>query len=85
MRRLLFTGEFSSMWIDETQELKNELYEILLEDFIMSGQLHFKESSVIDEVKMVTYLKEEYNHTGKYTELRDRVKQVIEERKHRYE
>lgn len=57
-KRLVFSGEYSSWWIDETQELKDELYEILLEDFIKGGQIDFKDDmKTIDEAKMVEYLK----------------------------
>lgn len=80
-KRLVFTGEYTSMWIDETQELKDELYEILLEDFIKCGELHFKESGTIDEKQMIDYLKKEFHYTGEYTLLRDKIVEVIKQRK----
>lgn len=77
--RLLFSGEYSSWFIEESQELKDTLYEILLEDFLRRGELHFKHGSVIDEQKMISYLKNEFDHTGDYTKLKETVEKDIEE------
>lgn len=79
--RLIYSGEYGSLFIDEPQELKDLIYEMVLENFVKTGEIHLLPSQpYIDTEKMIKYLRKEFMYTGVYTKYNHDAIQAINER-----
>ena len=77
--RLIFSGEYTSLWLNETPEFKDAVYEIMLEHFIKCGKLDVNVLSTIDNDKALDYLKKEFDYTAQYTQRRDMIDKTVKE------
>lgn len=77
--RLVFSGEYSSWWVNETPEFKEALYEIMLEHLVKTGEIFLDSRGVMDEKKLVEYAEKEFNHKGDYKILKGNIEKGIKE------